>query len=136
VGNPYTPPEHVEDFAARTPGAIRLARRFPVTLSLLFIAAIVSVLASIKEYRTQVRMEQEGAVLTHWSPLDGLSMPGVFCMYAAIVLTNSFPIACVAGALGMAATYGLPGFVLDVLRLLYFRRQSELAGKHGKPTNR
>jgi hypothetical protein len=37
-------------------------------------------------------------------------------MYVVIVITNSFPLACIAGILGMAAAYGLPGLLIDFCR--------------------
>ena len=125
--NPYESSQPVSGIVLPSSFA-RCARAFAATLIFLCAAAIICALVAYREYQTQVRMQEDGSVLVIWTPLDrllnGLSMPGAFFVYVVGTLTNSLPLACVAGILGMAVAYGLPGLLIDALRHLANRRLS------------
>jgi hypothetical protein len=120
--NPYEAPKS----PATRPGSIALwsrignaLRRFPITTLALVFAAIITVVIVSKEYAERVRMEQEGGViLLERSPMDKLmgrlALPGLFCGYVAVTFTKSLTAAIIAGVLGMAMAYGIPGLMVDL----------------------
>jgi hypothetical protein len=72
------------------------------------------VLFAIKQYQIELIKARDGVWMGEWSPLDGLSMPGIFSAYVAVTFTNSLVAAILAGVLGMAVAYGVPGPMIDL----------------------
>ena len=103
-------PEHAKSGDNSAPSVTRSIWRYPATLTLLAIAAVIGARYFIKYFAIEF-----GLLATQKSLLDMLAMPGVIPGLAGGMLTGSIIGEWIGFAIGMAAVYGTVGLALEWL---------------------